>query len=87
MLDVDGVAAKTTAEEITLAGGHALSFQCDVADPASVSGVFSLIAAQGPIDLLINSAGIAHVGTITTTNIEDFERVLRVNVEGAYLCM
>jgi 2-keto-3-deoxy-L-fuconate dehydrogenase len=87
VLDIDEAAAKATAKEITLAGGQALSFPCDVANPASVSEVFSLIAAQDPIHVLINSAGIAHVGTITTTNVEDFERIFRVNGKGAYLCM
>jgi len=87
VLDIDVVAATSTAEEITQAGGSALSFQCDVADPESVSQVFSSIAAQGPIDVLVNSAGIAHVGTITTTSIEDFERIFKVNVTGTYLCM
>lgn len=87
VLDIDGVAGKATAEEITLAGGGALSLQCDVASPESVHGAFSLLAAQGPINLLINSAGIAHVGTIASTTTKDFEHVFKVNVEGAYLCM
>jgi 2-keto-3-deoxy-L-fuconate dehydrogenase len=87
VLDIDDVAAKATAEEIKLAGGRALSFQCDVSDSESVSQVFLSIAAQGPIDVLINSAGIAHVGTIATTNIPDFEQIFRVNVKGTYLCM
>jgi NAD(P)-dependent dehydrogenase (short-subunit alcohol dehydrogenase family) len=87
VLDIDAVAATATAEEITHAGGNTLSLQCDVADPESVSRVFSSIAAQGPIDVLINSAGIAHVGTIATTTLQDFERIFRVNVTGTYLCM
>ena len=87
VLDIDAAAASLTAEEITDAGGKALSLQCDVADPESVSRVFSSIAAQGSIDVLVNSAGIAHVGTIATTTIQDFEHVFRVNVTGTYLCM
>jgi 2-keto-3-deoxy-L-fuconate dehydrogenase len=87
VLDIDGVAARTAAEEITHAGGYALSLQCDVAEPESVKRVFSAMAAQGPIDVLVNSAGIAHIGTIATTNIQDFEHIFRVNVKGTYLCM
>lgn len=87
VLDVDGVACTATAEEITQAGGNALSLPCDVANPENVSRTFSSIAAQGPIDVLVNSAGIAHVGTITTTSIEDFERIFKVNATGTYLCM
>lgn len=87
VLDVDADAAQQAADEITLAGGNARSLQCDVADPESVLRVFSAIAAQGSINVLVNSAGIAHIGTITTTNLEDFERIFRINVQGTYLCM
>jgi NAD(P)-dependent dehydrogenase (short-subunit alcohol dehydrogenase family) len=52
-----------------------------------VSGVFTTIASKGPIDILVNSAGIAHIGTIATTNIQDFERLFKVNVQGTFLCM
>jgi 2-keto-3-deoxy-L-fuconate dehydrogenase len=87
VLDVDGGAAEATAAEIALAGGQASALQCDVADPQSVSQVFTSIASQGPINILVNSAGIAHIGTIATTNLQDFERIFKVNVEGTYLCM
>jgi 2-keto-3-deoxy-L-fuconate dehydrogenase len=87
VLDIGGAAAQATAQEINHAGGAARSLACDVADPESVSTVFSSIAAQGPIDVLINSAGIAHIGTIATTSMQDFDRIFRVNVQGTYLCM
>jgi 2-keto-3-deoxy-L-fuconate dehydrogenase len=87
VLDINEDAAKTTAQEITLAGGRALPFQCDVSDAESVSRTFSAIVARGPINMLINSAGIAHVGSILTTNVNDFEHIFKVNVEGTYLCM
>ncbi len=87
VLDIDGLAASKTAEEINHAGGHAHALTCDVASPENVSEVFSSIASQGRIDILINSAGIAHVGTIETTSLDDFERLFRVNVRGVFLCM
>jgi 2-keto-3-deoxy-L-fuconate dehydrogenase len=87
VLDVDAAAAQATAGEITHAGGVAQSLQCDVANPESVSRVFASIAADGPINILVNSAGIAHIGTIATTTVADFDRVFRVNVQGVYLCM
>ena len=40
----------------------------------------------GRIDILINNAGIAHIGKITETNPEDFDRIIKINVRGAYLC-
>ena len=87
VLDLNPTAAEQTASEIKAAGGQASSLQCDVANPESVSQVFKAIADQGPIDILINSAGIAHIGTIATTTLEDFERLFRVNVQGTFLCM
>jgi 2-keto-3-deoxy-L-fuconate dehydrogenase len=87
VLDIDAAGAKATAEEITHAGGCGRSLQCDVADPESVTRTFSAMAAQGPIDALVNSAGVAHIGTLASTSIQDFERIFRVNVKGTYLCM
>lgn len=87
VLDIEEAIAKTTVDEITEAGGNAFALQCDVTDNKSVEDAFSRIAALGPLDILVNSAGIAHVGTIATTSIEDFERVFRVNVKGTFLCM
>lgn len=87
VLDVDGASAEMTAAEITRAGGQAYALPCNVSDPESVSRVFATIAAKGPLDILVNSAGIAHIGTIATTNMQDFERVFGVNVQGVFLCM
>jgi 2-keto-3-deoxy-L-fuconate dehydrogenase len=87
VLDIDGAAAEIAAAEITRAGGRGCALPCDVADPESVSRVFTTIASKGPIDILVNSAGIAHIGTIATTTLQDFERVFKVNVQGTFLCM
>jgi 2-keto-3-deoxy-L-fuconate dehydrogenase len=87
VLDINPLAAGESAAKIKAAGGRASSLQCDVANPESVRQVFEAIADQGPIDILINSAGIAHIGTIATTTLEDFERLFRVNVQGTFLCM
>jgi 2-keto-3-deoxy-L-fuconate dehydrogenase len=87
VLDVDAATAEATAAEIAGAGGQAWPLPCDVADPESVSRVFATITAKGPLDILVNSAGIAHIGTITTTSLQDFERIFRVNVQGTFLCM
>ena len=87
ILDINPDAAQTTADELTRAGGQASGLQCDVSDPVSVSRVFTAIASEGPINILVNSAGIAHIGTITTTTVDDFDRLFRVNVQGVFLCM
>ncbi len=61
---------------------------CDVTDPAAVAATFAAIAAEhGRVDILVTSAGIAHVGTLETTSPDDFDKVFAVNVRGVYLCM
>jgi len=63
------------------------SIACDVSEEASVTAAFANIAAQGPIDILVNSAGVSHIGTVFTTTPADFDRLYRINVRGTYLCM
>lgn len=87
ILDRDSGAAKSAAQEIAAAGGKAQAHACDVADAASVGAVFGAIIDQGRIHLLVNNAGIAHVGSLASTAEEDFDRIQRVNVKGVYLCM
>lgn len=60
------------------------SITCDVSDEASVAAAFTAI---GPIDILVNSAGVSHIGTILSTTPADFDHLFRVNVRGTYLCM
>lgn len=79
--------AKAVAS-ITAEGGDAVATNCDVADSSGVDSVISAIhSRRGRIDILINNAGIAHVGNALTTSPEDFERVQRVNVFGPANCL
>ncbi len=69
-------------------GDAASTEYCDVADAKMVDEVISKIhARRGRIDILINNAGIAHVGNALTTSPKDFERVQRVNVFGPANCL
>ena len=87
VLDVDGVAAKATADAIAAAGGAAEATACDVSDAGSVTAAFSsVIGRAGRLDILINNAGVAHVGNIEHTPEPDFDRLYRVNIKGVYLC-
>jgi 2-keto-3-deoxy-L-fuconate dehydrogenase len=60
-------------------------FACDVASEESVQKAFSEIGA--PLDILVNCAGVAHVGTLVSTPPAEFDRLFAVNVRGTYLCM
>jgi NAD(P)-dependent dehydrogenase (short-subunit alcohol dehydrogenase family) len=66
-------------------GALVTGFACDVSSEASVQAAFAAIAS--PVDILVNCAGIAHVGTLQSTPADDFDRLFRVNVRGTYLCM
>jgi NAD(P)-dependent dehydrogenase (short-subunit alcohol dehydrogenase family) len=69
-------------------GPAAVATSCDVSDHHRVTTVIDAIHARhGRIDILINNAGIAHVGNALTTSPEDFERIQRVNVFGPANCL
>ncbi|MEO8359255.1 MAG: SDR family oxidoreductase [Vicinamibacteria bacterium] len=86
-LDLGEDAARAAARAIAEAGGQAEARACDVGDAEDVSANFdAIVAAHGRVDILVNCAGIAHIGTLATTSETDFDRVYRVNVKGVFLC-
>jgi NAD(P)-dependent dehydrogenase (short-subunit alcohol dehydrogenase family) len=85
VLDLDRAGAARVAEAIVAAGGRAFAHELDVGDEAAVTRVFSDVKGRsGRLDALVNSAGIAHVGTLLSTDEADFDRLYRVNVKGTY---
>jgi NAD(P)-dependent dehydrogenase (short-subunit alcohol dehydrogenase family) len=86
ILDLSLKDAEDTCQQIVAAGGSAEAQVCDVTDQERVIVTFQQLAAEGPISVLVNNAGISHIGTVESTSEEDFDRVMRVNVKGAYNC-
>jgi NAD(P)-dependent dehydrogenase (short-subunit alcohol dehydrogenase family) len=87
VVDLQESAAQEAAQRINDLGGTAAPYRCDVSKAAEVEGTFDAVAEKlGPPKILVNNAGIAHVGNIETTSEADFDRVLTVNVKGAFLC-
>ncbi|MBL7741957.1 MAG: SDR family oxidoreductase [Chitinophagaceae bacterium] len=87
LLDLDENARKVV-EEINAAGGHSFFHSCNVAlQPEVKSIVDSITAAGTSIHILVNNAGIAHVGTAETTAEADIDRLYNVNIKGVYNCL
>lgn len=84
IIELNAEAATGTVNEITVAGGKAFSYTCDVGNQQQVVDTFGKI---GKIDILINNAGIAHIGRADSTSEADFDRVYNVNVKGVYNCL
>jgi len=86
-LDLDEAKAEATVATLAADGGRGTALQCDVSDPADVETVFERVrATHQRIDVLVNNAGIAHVGSIEQTTPADLERLYRVNIQGVFLC-
>lgn len=75
------------AAEINEDGGKAKSYQCDVSRQEQVSDVVREITEGGTIDILINNAGIAHIGNVEDTTEEDLDHIYQVNIKGVYNCV
>jgi 2-keto-3-deoxy-L-fuconate dehydrogenase len=85
---VDVASADATVNAIVEAGGEAVHVPCDVSRQDEVTRAFGEIHDRfGPLDILVNSAGVAHVGTVEQTAEADFDRVYSVNVKGVYNCL
>jgi 2-keto-3-deoxy-L-fuconate dehydrogenase len=78
IVDIDRAAADALASE--LPNSSVLIF--DITDESSVK---QGLAPMASLDILVNNAGIGLVGNIEETELADFQRVFRVNVEGTYL--
>ena len=85
---LDLASADATVRAITEAGGVAAYVQCDVSKQDEVSRAFAEVGERfGPVDVLVNSAGVAHVGTVEQTTEADLDRIYAVNVKGVYNCL
>ena len=85
--DLDQDQCDRFADEIKASGGMAMGVAVDVASRESTKKmVETVLAAHGRIDALVNNAGIIAVASLVDHREDDFDRVLRVNVKGAFLC-
>jgi 2-keto-3-deoxy-L-fuconate dehydrogenase len=77
-----------TVNGIVRDGGTAMHIACDVTRQRDVTQAFELVAARfGVPDILVTSAGVAHVGNVEQTTEADLDRVYAVNVKGVFHCL
>lgn len=81
----DEQGAAKTATEIEERGARALPVQVDVADAGSVDTAFDLVEAElGPVAVLVNNAGVTRDGLLLRMPDEQWNEVLRTNLDGAF---
>jgi NAD(P)-dependent dehydrogenase (short-subunit alcohol dehydrogenase family) len=78
--------ARATAAVITAAGGAAEAFVCDVAVPEQIAALMTdAVKVGGAVDILVNNAGIIDSADFLQLSLADFDRVLAVNLRGAFV--
>lgn len=79
--------AEAVVAEIKAAGGEAAAFAADVSNEESVNAMIKEIdGSLGPVDILVNNAGITQDTLIMRMKVEQWEKVLDVNLKGAFIC-
>ncbi|HEY7307447.1 MAG TPA: SDR family oxidoreductase [Bryobacteraceae bacterium] len=86
VFDRNAAGADEMARRLKKSGGPAISIHGDVSEPADAErAVAQTITAFGSLDVLVNNAGIEIVGTVASLSVEDWDRLLGVNLRGAFL--
>lgn len=88
ILDVDQENGEQVTAEIIAAGSDATFHHCDLTDHDRVGEIFDQIfQAHNRLDILINNAGVAHIGNVEATTPEALDRLYAVNVKSVYSCL
>ena len=88
IVDLNAEKAAEAAQSMASGSGvTAVGIACDVSNPESVEQAFAQVPQHlgASADTLVNSAGIAHIGTVLTTTPADLDRLYNVNIRGTYL--
>lgn len=87
LVDIDREKAESVAEAIKTAGGSAFVCIADISDEAQVRNmVGDVVSKWGKLDILVNNAGIYFQGNAIETPLEVWNRIMGVNLTGAFLC-
>ncbi len=87
LLDLNERSTRETVRKIQEAGGKAKAHVCNLSHQDEVVDVMNAIQTESPINILVNNAGVAHIGIASETSEEDFELIFRNNVKSVYNCL
>jgi NAD(P)-dependent dehydrogenase (short-subunit alcohol dehydrogenase family) len=87
LADVDGQQLESIVQEVRSSGGSAIGQETDVREPEQIESLVEATVDQfGKLDILYANAGIGHRGTVTEMDVDDFERLIAINLRGPFLC-
>lgn len=85
--DIDKEAGFEVIREIRKRGGKAMMMSIDIANEKDTARWFDLTVQEfGGVDVLVNNAGISRNGSMLTLSLDDFDRVMHVNLRGTFIC-
>jgi NAD(P)-dependent dehydrogenase (short-subunit alcohol dehydrogenase family) len=88
LVDIDAAGAARNAAALAATGARTLGLGADVTDPTSVAAAVAQIEAElGPIDILVNSAGMTRGTPIWETTLAEYDQVLNLNLRGGFICL
>ena len=80
-------AAASVVEEIRSAGGEAVAVAADASDADAVANLMGRVGDEyGPVEILVNNAGVTRDGLLARMGSDDWDRVMEVNLRSVYLC-
>jgi 2-keto-3-deoxy-L-fuconate dehydrogenase len=83
-IDSNGLLGRQVAKEFQEKGKSVTFLEVDIREESQVQHAIQSIPSK--LDVLINNAGISHIGNLASTTLADFERLFAVNVSGMFLC-
>jgi NAD(P)-dependent dehydrogenase (short-subunit alcohol dehydrogenase family) len=83
-IDSNGLLGRQVAKEFQEKGESVTFLEVDIREESQVQRAIQSIPSK--LDVLINNAGISHIGNLASTTLADFERLFAVNVSGMFLC-
>lgn len=85
--DIDGNKARNAAAEILTGGNEAIAIAADVSSEQEIEQLIAhTMEVYGRIDILVNNAGIVQTSQVTDITVNEWERVMRINATGVFLC-